>query len=297
MTTRLSVGLFSPSVVLAMADLAGAGLEVDEVPATSSAVQLDDLLEGRLDAALTSPDNVLAYRHAAANPAHRAHDVRIVAAVDRGLGLSLFAAPGAGGAAHGILAVDVPTSGFAYAAYELAARRGLTAGADYEVRALGTTPQRATALAAGRCTMTVLGAGSDLRAEAAGCLRLSRATSLGPYLGTVLATRGDRVETGRAPLAALVRAVTAACAELAAGGRSDEARAVAARLFGLGPAEARRYAATLADPDEGLVPDGRVDPESLRTIAALRARYGPRGWTEADALGDPGLVDTRLLPG
>lgn len=291
--TTLRVGLFSPSVVLAVAGRTGAGPDVEEVPATSSAQQLTDLLDGRLDAVLTSPDNVLAYRHPAANPLHRANDVRILAAVDRGLGLSLFAAPDGIDPRGGTLGVDVPTSGFAFVAYELAARLGMRAGADYEVRVAGTTPRRAAALVEGRCTMTVLGAGNDLRAEAAGCRRLARAASLGPYLGTVLAVHGERA--GDEMIAALVGAVVAASAALVAGALREEAFEAAVRLLGLDEASGRRYVGTLADPAEGLVPDGRVDPASLRTLASLRAAYGPPGWDAERAVTDPGLVDERIV--
>ncbi|MGH3390014.1 MAG: hypothetical protein ACRDOO_14185, partial [Actinomadura sp.] len=75
MATVLRLGLFSPSVVLGVASATGAldraGLIIDEVPATSSSQQFTALLAGELDAVLTSPDNVLAYRGSAANPLGR----------------------------------------------------------------------------------------------------------------------------------------------------------------------------------------------------------------------------------
>jgi ABC-type nitrate/sulfonate/bicarbonate transport system substrate-binding protein len=285
MAARVRLGLFSPSVVLGVAAHAGlpqrAGIAIEEVPATSSAEQLTALLAGDLDAALTSPDNVIAARL-------RGADVRIVAAVDRGLGLSLFTAPGA--ELGGVLAVDVPTSGFAFVAYELLARAGLRASHDYEVRALGTTPHRARALVAGECTMTILGAGSDLRAEAAGCRRVARATSFGPYLGTVLATTGDRVTDPRTRalttvlLFAIRSTLDSRCRDVAA-------EMTAARL-GLSEVDVQRYLETLADPTEGLVPDGRVDPDTLATLRRLRERHGS-GFVPQSTLDT--LVDERLL--
>lgn len=292
----MRLGVFSPSVVLGVAKRSGAlPDEVDEVPATSSVEQLTDLFDGRLDAVLTNPDNVLAYRSAEASPLRRAYDVRIVAAIDRGLGLSLFRAPGIDDPRGGVLGVDVPTSGFAYVAYELAAREGLRAVADYEVRMAGTTPRRALALAAGQCTMTVLGAGNDIRAEAAGCQRLSRATSLGPYLGTVLATRGDTLDGSPDALMRFATGVLATSAALAASRLRDVAVEVAADRLGLSPEGSGAYVDTLADPWEGLVPDGQVDQDSLRTLGWLRERYGPAGWDRERALADPGLVDPRVL--
>jgi ABC-type nitrate/sulfonate/bicarbonate transport system substrate-binding protein len=99
MLTRLvRLGVFSPSVLLGVAAADGtldrAGLRVEEIPVASSSHQFTLLLAGELDAVLTSPDNVLAYRGSSANPLGRAVDVRILAAVDRGLGLSLFSVRG-----------------------------------------------------------------------------------------------------------------------------------------------------------------------------------------------------------
>jgi ABC-type nitrate/sulfonate/bicarbonate transport system substrate-binding protein len=295
--------MFSPSVVLGVAAATGAldraGLTIELIPATSSAQQFGALLAGKLDAALTSPDNVLAYRGSAVNPLGRTVDVRILAAVDRGLGLSLFAGPGLDpdNLRGGVLAVDVPGSGFAFVAYELLARRGLRAGADYEVRPLGSTPRRAAALLAGECTMTVLNAGSDLRAEAGGCRRLNRASVLGPYVGTVLAAPGAPVAASRASLRTLTELLVETSRALLDGELAAEAAAVTADRLGLDETDVRRYLDTLADPAEGLVPDGRLDDASLQTLSWLRRRHGSPGG-DLSALIGPGsdLVDDRFLP-
>lgn len=295
MDGHVRLGVFSPSVVLGVAEacgaLAEAGLHVEEIPVTSSSQQFALLLAGGLDAVFTSPDNVLAYRGSAANPLGRTADVRILAAVDRGLGLSLFHGPRLSrlsGLRGGVLGVDVPTSGFAFVAYELLARHGLRYGADYEVRPLGTTPMRATALIEGQCDMTVLNAGSDLRAEAAGCTRLSRASSLGPCLGTVLAAPAE----GTAALGALTGVLLKTARSLVEGRLAELAASVIRARLGLDPEDALRHLQIMADRDEGLVPGGRVDPGSLGTLRWLRSRYGGGQGAEPD----PGLVDDRFLP-
>jgi hypothetical protein len=280
---RVRLGVFSPSVLLEVAARTGAfaraDLSVEEVPVGSSPEQFARLLSGELDAVFTSPDNVFAYRDAATNPLGVSADVRILAAVDRGLGLSLFAAAGADAAdlSGAVLGVDAAATGFALVAYELLARQGLRRGRDYRVEAIGSTPLRADALIAGRCTMTVLNAGSDLRAEAAGCTRLGRVSSLGSYIGTVLAAPGDSADaaggSGSATLSLLTRAVTETSRRLAAGEFRAQAADIAAVRLGLDRGWAARYAATLADPAEGLVPDGRLDPAALDTLRRLRERH------------------------
>lgn len=308
MAEVVRLGLFSPSVVLGVAKATGAlgGLTIEEVPATSSSQQFAALVAGELDAVLTSPDNVIAYRASAANPLGRAVDVRILAAVDRGLGLSLFTAPGVrpgagiepgAGMRGGVLAVDVPTSGFAFVAYELLARQGLRARLDYDVRAWGTTPRRVAAVAGGECTMTVLNAGADLRAEAAGCTRVARASSLGPYVGTVLAALGSHVENRPAQLGALTSAILATAQDLVAGRLRDIAARVTAERLGLDRDGVRRHLDTLLDAREGLVPDGCLDSESLATLRWLRDRYSAAGPVLAAVLAPgSGLTDARFLP-
>src|SRR4029450_588168 len=94
MPVSMTVGTFTPSVLLRVArrtgQLADAGLEVTESAVPSSPAQFESLLDGRLHAVLTSPDNVLAYRYSPTNPLGRTADARIVAAVDAGMGLGVY---------------------------------------------------------------------------------------------------------------------------------------------------------------------------------------------------------------
>nr|MDT0659464.1 hypothetical protein [Micromonospora sp. DSM 115978] len=278
MGDRLTVGAFSPSVLLRLARRTGAlaehGLDVDERPVPSSPAQFTALLAGELDAALTSPDNVIAYRYSPDNPLGRTADVRIVAAVDRGLGLALYGRPGTTPAdlAGATLGVDVPTSGFAFAMYALAESVGLDR-ANYRIVALGSTPKRLAALLAGECVATMLNAGNELHAEQAGCPVLARVTeTCAPYLGTVLAVAGD----DRLPAATrLATALRRTAALVASGALRAEAADEAATALDLSPALARRYVERLVNGSEGLVVDGRIDPAALRTVVNLRRRYLP----------------------
>jgi ABC-type nitrate/sulfonate/bicarbonate transport system substrate-binding protein len=250
--------------------LAAASVDVVEVPVSSSPAQFAALREGDLDAVLTNPDNVLAYRFLPANPLGAVLDVEIVAAIDRGLALCLGVRPGIGSleeVAGGTLAVDVATSGFAFVGYALLARAGIKTG-DYAVRALGSTPARADALIAGAVDATILNAGNELRARAAGCMLLGDAGDLGPYLGTVVA----RLRSGAAVHAVdrFVAVLLEVAGELSAGRLVQEALGSARAVLGLDEALAREHLAVLRDPARGLVPSGRVDADSLKTLVALR---------------------------
>jgi ABC-type nitrate/sulfonate/bicarbonate transport system substrate-binding protein len=274
--TSLTLGSFTPSVLLRVARgtgaVADAGLEVTETPVPSSPGQFSALLDGSLDAVLTSPDNVLAYRYSPTNPLGRTADARIVSAVDRGLGLALYAAAEPAELRGGTFGVDVPGSGFAFAMYALAESVGLGRD-DYEVVALGSTPKRLQALLRGECAATMLNAGNELHAEAAGYRALAAVSrTCAPYLGTVLAVVGDaRLE----PAGRLATALARTAADVVAGRLDGPTTAEAAGALGLPAPLAERYLARLKDPTEGLVPDGVVDLAAIRTIVDLRRRYRP----------------------
>ena len=276
MPTSLTLGSFTPSVLLRVARgtgaVADAGLEVTETPVPSSPGQFSALLDGSLDAVLTSPDNVLAYRYSPTNPLGRTADARIVSAVDRGLGLALYAAAEPAELRGGTFGVDVPGSGFAFAMYALAESVGLGRD-DYEVVALGSTPKRLQALLRGECAATMLNAGNELHAEAAGYRALAAVSrTCAPYLGTVLAVVGDaRLE----PAGRLATALARTAADVVTGRLDDPTIAEAAGALGLPAPLAERYLARLKDPTEGLVPDGVVDLAAIRTIVDLRRRYRP----------------------
>lgn len=296
----VELGSFTPSVVLEVArrtgTLARAGLEVVEHGVSSSPDQFRSLIDGELHVGLTNPDNVLAYRFDPDNPLGGLVDARILGGVDRGLGLGVWARPGATvedlrGARIG---VDVPGSGFALALFTLLERRGL-ARDDYEVVKLGSTPQRLQALLDGGCTATMLGAGNELSAEAAGCTLLASVRDeLAPYLATVVCVvRDEHLEVGH-DLAAVL---TETAAGIVGGELGDLAVDAATSRLGLDDVLARRYVEGLADPVDGLVVDGSVDPAALRTVLELRRHWLPRVVEGRDllagALDDPGLVVRR----
>jgi ABC-type nitrate/sulfonate/bicarbonate transport system substrate-binding protein len=281
--TSLTIGSFTPSVLLRVARrtgaLAEAGLEVTETPVPSSPGQFTALLDGSLDAVLTSPDNVLAYRYSPTNPLGRTADARIVSAVDRGLGLGLYAKGEPAELRGGTLGVDVPGSGFAFAMYALAESVGLGRD-DYAVVALGSTPKRLQALLRGECAATMLNAGNELHAEAAGYRALATVSrTCAPYLGTVLAVVGDaRLDPARR----LAAALAGTAAAVVAGRLDEETAAEAVDALGLPAPLAERYLARLKDAAEGLVPDGAVDPAALATVVGLRRRYRPETGGGAD---------------
>lgn len=280
-TVPLRIGTFTRSLLLEVARTAGhlehAGIEVVESSVPSSPAQFSALRAGELDIVLTSPDNVLAYRFLSGNPLGENLPVQIIAAIDRGLGLSLCTAPALASVAAvrgQVVGVDVPQSGFAFVAFELLARSGLSSR-DYTVESLGSTPRRAEALLSAGCSATVLNAGNELRAEAGGCHIVSRVSDIGPYLGTVLAaltTTDPAIEEQRGRLA---EALLATSRDILAGRWEAEVIDAATRLLDLSVIEAAAHRVCLMDPAHGLIGSGAVDADSVSTLIDLRRRHRP----------------------
>jgi ABC-type nitrate/sulfonate/bicarbonate transport system substrate-binding protein len=275
--TTIRIGYFTASPVLAVGTARGLfaehGVAVEAEPVESSPAQFRSLRDGDYDMILTSPDNVATYRSGTDNPLGTRLDVRIVRAIDGGMGLCLIGAEGVrtiDDLRGGVLAVDVPRSGFAFALYEMLARHGLTRGTDYQVEASGSTPRRAVALREGRCAATLLNGALAVTATDAGLPNLGRVSDvITPYLGTVLAATGAWLDSNpgavRRFAIAWQRAVTAVLTE--------DVDDLLAEVFGITPAQVPAVRTILRSPIEGLVPDGHVDQQALDNVLRLRARH------------------------
>lgn len=272
------VGTFTPSVVLDVARrtgrLAELGVEVAEHPVTSSPAQFAALQDGSLDLAVTSPDNVLLYAGFDANPLRGRLPLTITAALDRGLGLSLWTRPGIGLSEARVFGVDVAVSGFAIAARALLTSLGVDTDA-LETLPLGSTPQRRVALTAGVCDVTILGSGNELRAEEDGCRRVASVRQLGDYLGAVACRLTTAAPRSARDADAVAGALVDTGAEIAAGRHDALAVSAAERLLGLSPASARRHLDVLRSPQTGVVAGGRLERTALLTLAGLRRGLQP----------------------
>ncbi len=279
MIDDITIGTFTPSFLIELAQrdgrFADAGLRVTETAVTSSPQQFRSLGAGEYDMIFTNPDNVIAYQFLSDNPLGEKMSLRILGAVDRGLGLGLYRGPDVGETPFaGSLGVDVPTSGFAFLAYEILARRGITMS-DLTIETLGATPRRVHALIEGRCDYTILNAGNDLVAEARGCALVAPVREIGPYIGTVLATMRI-VDTQRVDAHNRFRdALDDTIASVLSGIRDGDVVNAVQSLVGLSGEEARQHLRCVKDLATGLIPSLRVDSASIATIVALRDEHRP----------------------
>jgi ABC-type nitrate/sulfonate/bicarbonate transport system substrate-binding protein len=304
--TSLRVGFFSRSVVSRVARERGLferhGLAVSERPVPSSPSQFRSLLAGEFDLIFTSPDNVAAYRLTDANPLGTRMDVRILLALDAGLGLSLMSTAAIGSIEDlrgRTVAVDVPSSGFALALFSILQRHGLRADRDFTLVSLGSTPGRREALLAGECDATLLNAGHDIRAESAGCRRLVRiADVLSPYLGTVMAATGPWLDQHARDAQRFAEAWLAATALTLDPAERGFVEPLLAEELVLDQREAGIAYEMLSSRRDGLIPDGRVESDRLLTVLSTRAAFGGVDTgvdPSVSGISSSGMIDRRLL--
>lgn len=288
-TTRsVTVGQFSASPVLAAASALGLdarhGLEIATARVPSSPGQFASLRDGEIDVAVTSPDNVLLYATTDRNPLGERLDVRMVRAIDRGLGLTLVTDPAITrveqfrGAALG---VDVIRSGFALLLFSMLDRLGI----DREQVAFpehGSTPTRLERLIAGEIDGTILNAESRVGALSAGLRPWSTSIDVSEnYLGTVLA-----VPSGIDPDLAsdVTRMWDEATRWLLESSEPDVVECLAATSPVLGNVE---YVQLIRDPAFGLLLDPQVPVADLQVLTAIRRSCGAYAPGDGDL---PGLV-------
>jgi ABC-type nitrate/sulfonate/bicarbonate transport system substrate-binding protein len=193
-TTHVIFGQFSRSPVLAAATTMGIdvrhGLEVATQRVLSSPGQFAALRANEIDVAITSPDNVLLYGTTARNPLGEQLPVRMVRAVDRGLGLGLFTQPSIATTDdlhRSVIGVDVVQSGFAMLLFAMLSRLGVPV-AGMEFPEIGSTPLRLESLRNKDVDGTILNAESRIGALRSGMRVWSTSADVTPnYLGTVLA--------------------------------------------------------------------------------------------------------------
>ncbi len=275
----------------------GLDVRLDYTP--GSRFQITQLLAGNYDLAMTAFDNVVAYRAGQGEafvPPDLPIDLVSVMGSDDGF-LSLVAQPRISRVEDlrgETVTVDALTTGFAFVLREILRRHGVD---EREVRfeRAGGVADRFQAMRADPAhAATLLMTPFELQAEAAGMRTLVRARQqLGAYLGMTAAVRASWAERNAAAVAGFIRAYQAAVAWLVAPGNRPVAEAVLlANTPRMTPAVAAAACEILLARGTGFFSGGELDPAGMRTVLALRGRYG--GLPQAAA--DPAAyIDRRYL--
>jgi ABC-type nitrate/sulfonate/bicarbonate transport system substrate-binding protein len=262
------------------------GIEVRVTPTVSSVFQLTNLIDGKFDIAMTAIDNLIAYREGQGEEPVLGRDLQAVMGGDTGF-LRLVTVPEVSSYAQlrgKTLSVDARTTGYAFVLIEMLERAGLKED-DYKLERAGGVLQRFQALMEKKHAGTLLLSPFEVQAEAKGYHRLGNATDvLGRYQGLVAGVRKSWADAHRAEVIAYIRAFSDAVEWLYDPSNKDEALTILLKnLPSLGPGGAQTAYGILLSPKDGFQRKARIDMEGVKTVLALRSKYGqPR-----KALSDP----------
>jgi ABC-type nitrate/sulfonate/bicarbonate transport system substrate-binding protein len=264
-----------------------AGVEVKLTNTPNSVFQLTNLIEGKFDIAMTAIDNVIAYMEGQGEvPVATTPDIFAFMGGDNGL-LSLAVVPDVKtypDLKGRTLSVDAMTTGYAFVLFDLLRRNGLEMG-DYKVEKAGGVLARWEALKEKKHDGTMLLAPFDILAKSAGFNILQYAIDVyGHYQGLVGASRRGWAKDNAGRVEAYVRGYTQGLAWLYEPSNKEAAIGVLRKnLPQMSPELAAQSYAVLINP-RGFAPKAEVDLEGVKTVLALRSRYGEPKKT----LTDPG---------
>ena len=243
----------------------------------SSAALVTGLFASRYDIALATVDNFIAVQEGQVEVAIPVEpDLFAFLGGDSGF-LAVMASPATKSFADlkgKTLSVDAMTNGLAFVLRELVVRNGLAETDVTFVRA-GSTANRYRELLAGRHDATLLRTPFELLARERGFNQLATAESLGAYTGTVGAARRSWAKTNEAALIGFLRGYKAGVDwAYDRGNRAIVEALLVANIRDMTPTLAKQSYDLLLAEKGGLVRDLVIDPAGMRTVLALRSKYG-----------------------
>jgi ABC-type nitrate/sulfonate/bicarbonate transport system substrate-binding protein len=254
-------------------------LRIDLTYTPNSVYQITNLLAGNYDIAMTAIDNVVAYQEGqneapiGPNPdlfAFMGSDNAFLSLVSQAPYRTIADLRGK------TLTVDAMTTGFAFVLREILARNNL-AETDVRFERAGGVSSRFRAMLerpehAGTMQMTPF----ELQGEARGFNTLVRAeAALGaPYMGMVGATRRSWAAQNRAAVEGFIRAYKRSVEFLYDGANRPVAEALLVAHVQMSPEIAHRAYQVLLHPQTGFYRDVGLDADAIRTVLALRSKYG-----------------------
>jgi ABC-type nitrate/sulfonate/bicarbonate transport system substrate-binding protein len=263
------------------------GVAPTVTPTPSSAFQLQGLIEGKFDIAMTAVDNLIAYREGQGEAKVDGPDLIAFMGGDNGF-LRLVAVPEVqnfGDLRGKTLSVDALTTGYAFVLLEIMERNGLALNRDYKTERAGGVLERFNALMEKKHAGTMLISPFEVQAEARGFKRLANASdALGRYQGLVGGARKAWADANRDIVVGYIRAFSDAVDWL----YEPQNRAEAISIFRKNLPQASEQAANasysiLLSPKEGFERKAQIDLKGVDTVLRLREKYGqPR-----KKLGDP----------
>jgi ABC-type nitrate/sulfonate/bicarbonate transport system substrate-binding protein len=262
------------------------GIAPTITPTPSSAFQLQNLIEGKFDIAMTAIDNLIAYREGQGEAKADGPDLIAFMGGDNGF-LRLVAVPEVksfNDLRGKTLSVDALTTGYAFVLLELMERNGLTLNRDYRTERAGGVLQRFNALLEKKHAGTMLISPFEVQAEAQGFNRLANASdALGAYQGLVGGARKAWADANRDAVIGYIRAFSEAVDWLYAPQNRSEAIAIFRKNLPQATEQAANTAYNvLLSPKDGFQRNAQIDLKGVETVLRLRSKYGQPQRTLSD---------------
>ncbi len=253
------------------------GIEVKITPTPSSVFQLTNLIDGKFDIAMTAIDNLIAYREGQGEVPKPGPDLFAFMGSDNGF-LRLVTVPEVktfNDLRGKELSVDALTTGYAFVLLEILERNGLHKG-DYSTPAAGGVLQRFQQLLDKKHAGTLLLSPFDVQPEARGFNRLANAIDvLGRYQGLVGGARKGWAEANRESVVGYIKAFSDGVDWLYDPRNRNEAVAIFLKNLPNANAPAAETAyKVLLSPTDGFQKKAKIDMEGVKTVLALRSKYG-----------------------
>ncbi len=254
------------------------GLEVNITHTPNSVFLMKNLIEGKFDLTVTAMDNLVAYQEGQGEAEYEgACDLVAFMGVDDSF-QSLMAAPGIQSVADlrgKKIAVDALTTGYAFILREMIARAGMS-DADVTYERTGGGPMRMQAMLDGKYAAGLLATPLDRIAADRGFNSLGTARELlGRYQGRTGFAQRSWIRNNEAAVIGFMRGYREAMDWL----YDHNNRSAAADLLMANDASvtselARLSLDILLDAKGGFWRDLALDLEGIRTVLALRTRFG-----------------------
>ena len=262
-------------------------LDVRLIPTPGSLAQMEGLIDGKFDIAMTAVDNLIAYMEGEGEAKTQTPpDIVAVMGSDNGF-LSLLTEPGIKtfAALRGTtLSVDAFTTGYAFVLRKMLKVEGLGDG-DYNLVKAGGFQQRFEGVMSGAQVGTLSVPPFTFLAAAKGFNDLGTAISvLGHYQGVVAGVRRNWAASHRDELIGYIKAYIAAVTWLYDPANKPEALAIFQKhLPGASVEVAGQSYAVFLDPRTGFDRAAAIDVAGVKTVLDIRESYA----LPHKALGEP----------
>ena len=255
------------------------GYELSVTTTTGSIAQMQHMMAGDADLALTAMDNVVAYDEGQGDPAVPGpFDLFALLGIGPGF-LRLLVRPEITSYDQlrgKAFAVDAVATGFTFVLRRMLEKNGIAPG-EYTLVPLGSTQKRFDGMVANQAAGGVVGAPYDvIGSEKYGFRVLGNAIdTLGHYQATVIAARRSWAAKNKASIVAFVKAYRAAADWLYDPANVQEAIAILARDADLPKDIVAQVAGPVLGSPASYSRTGAFDVAGVNTVLDLRAAYAP----------------------